>query len=391
MENQIRTRRYELDWLRVLAFSLLIFYHTGMFFVSWEWHVKNNQLSEAMELPMLFLSQWRMSLIFLVSGAGVYLAMGYRSSGTFLRDRLKRILVPLVFGMLFIVPPQVYFERLTQGYTGSYFSFYPSVFDFEPYPEGNFSWHHLWYLAYILVYSVILLPLLQLTRRKKLNFKKAKSWMLLLFPAIWLSIGEILLRERFDSTNALIDDWANHYLYVSIFILGFILVSSEQLQEKIRRIRWYSLSIGLMLLTLLYSGYWLQDKDILGLDLNFYWMIKSANRWMWIMAILGFAFRHLNFRSRYLKTANEMIYPFYILHQTVIVAIAYFLIDAPISIGAKFILIAGSTFILCFVLIKYVIMQVNWLCVPFGLKPAASKTDVNTAPAPFTPSTVTQA
>jgi hypothetical protein len=369
MEKQIKTRRYELDWLRVMAFSLLIFYHTGMFFVSWEWHVKNNVQSEALEVPMLFLSQWRMSLIFLVSGAGVYLAMRHRSAGAFAKDRLKRILVPLLVGMLLVVPPQVYFERLTQGYTYSYVSFWPTIFEFEPYPEGNFSWHHLWYLAYIFCYSLLLLPLLRFLRNAQFRFESVKGWMLLLLPALWLSVGEMLLRERFDSTHALVDDWANHYLYVSIFLMGFLVISSPVLQEKIRLLRRYSLGIALVLVTVLYTRYWLPDTDITGMELTFYWVLKSANRWCWLLAILGFALRHFQFKSNYLPLANEMVYPFYILHQTIIVAIGYFLRDLPWSVGSKFTFIVIATFLISFLLIRYVIMQVNWLRVPFGLKP----------------------
>ena len=368
MEHEIKTRRYELDWLRVLAFSLLIFYHTGMFFVSWEWHVKNNEMSESLEIPMMFLSQWRMSLIFLISGAGVYLAMGYRSAGVFVKDRFKRIFLPLVLGMLIIVPPQVYFERLTQGYTYNYLVFLSKVAEFEPYPEGNFSWHHLWYLAYIFCYSILFLPLLSYIRSRPINLDVSRGWMLLVLPSLWLSVGEIMLRERFDATNALIDDWANHFLYVSIFLIGFVIIASADLQGKIRRLRWYSLATSIVLLTILYTRYWLSDIDINGVELNFYWILKSGNRWCWLMTILGFAMQHLNVRSRYLRQANEMVYPFYILHQTVIVVIGYFVRDLSWSIAAKFSFIVMVTFAVCFLLIHFVIKPISWLRLPFGLK-----------------------
>lgn len=93
-----RVRHYEFDWLRIIAFGLLIFFHTGMLFVEWEWHNKNGEISSAIEWPMVFVGQWRMSLIFLISGAGIYFALGYRSGKTFVKDRLKRILIPLLVG-----------------------------------------------------------------------------------------------------------------------------------------------------------------------------------------------------------------------------------------------------------------------------------------------------
>ena len=373
MEKQVKIRRYEFDWLRVLAFSLLIFYHTGMFFVSWDWHLKNNQLSEVMEVPMAFLSQWRMSLIFLVSGVGVYFALGYRSAGTFAKDRLKRIFIPLLVGMLLIVPPQVYFERLTQGFSGSYWSFLPSIFEFEPYPEGNFSWHHLWYLAYIFTYSLVLLPLILYLRRTSLKLTWLKGWLLLILPAAWLSIGGILLNPHFPGTNALVDDWANHFLYISVFLIGFILMKVPALQERVRSIRWLSLAAALTTYLILYTFYWRNWVDIEGTELSLYLVLKQSNRWFWLMTILAFAMQHLNIKSKYLAQANEMVYPFYILHQTIIVAIGFYMKDLPLAVGTKFTVISLGTFILCFILVRYVIMPVSWLRVPFGLKPVKKK------------------
>ena len=383
MENQVKIRRYEFDWLRVLAFSLLIFYHTGMYFVSWDWHIKNNQLSQAMEIPMTFLSQWRMSLIFLVSGVGVYFALGYRRTSIFIKERVKRILVPLLVGMLLVVPPQVYFERVVQGYTGDYLDFFPSIFQFEPYPAGNFSWHHLWYLAYILHYSILLLPVLLYLRKSNIDLNSINKRFILLVPSIWLSVGAIFLNERFPGTNALFNDWANHYLYITVFLIGFILVKYPGLQEKIRCLRWYSLSLATGTVTILYTFYWLNWRDINGGELVLYFILKQSNRWFWLLAILGFAMQHLNINNKYLAQANEMVYPFYILHQTIIVALGYYLLNSPLPISVKFILISLGTFVLTFILVRYVIMPVKWLRLPFGLKPnsKAEKTNKTLIPA----------
>lgn len=369
MENQVKIRRYEFDWLRVLAFSLLIFYHTGMYFVSWDWHIKNPELSESLEVPMVFMNQWRMSLIFLISGVGVYFALGYRSAGTFARDRIKRVFVPLLVGMLLVVPPQVYYERVTQGMAGGYLSFYTSIFELVPYPAGNFSWHHLWYLAYIFCYSLLLLPLFLFFRIMHMNAGTIKNWMLLALPALWLSIGGIILNERFPATNALIDDWANHFLYISVFLIGFLLMKLPPLQAKVRILRWFSLGFALTTLSILYAFYWFKDTALNGLGLDVYYVLKQSNRWFWLMAILGFAMQHLNIKSRYLSKANEMVYPFYILHQTIIVALAFYLREVQWGIGFKFTFISLSTFLLCFLLTRYVIMPLNWLRAPFGLKP----------------------
>ena len=152
MDSSIR--RYDLDWLRVIVFGLLIFYHVGMFFVPWGWHVKNNSIYDWLRWPMLFLNQWRLPILFVISGMGTFYALGKRGMGKFMWERFLRLGIPLVVGMLLIVPPQVYVERLAEGqFTGSYWAFFSTIAFDGVYPEGNLSWHHLWFLPYLLVFS----------------------------------------------------------------------------------------------------------------------------------------------------------------------------------------------------------------------------------------------
>ena len=143
------TRRYDIDWLRVLVFGLLIFYHVGMFFVPWGWHIKNNIIYEWPMWPMRFLNQWRLPILFVISGMGTYYALNKRNGWQFAGERIKRLLVPLLFGMAVIVPVQVYAERVVNGqFNGSYFDFWPSQAFEGVYPVGNLSWHHLWFLPF---------------------------------------------------------------------------------------------------------------------------------------------------------------------------------------------------------------------------------------------------
>ena len=119
-----KERKYNIDWLRVIVFDLLILYHVGMIFVPWNYHIKNNITSEAFVIPMMFLNQWRLPLLFLISGMGTCYALSYKTGRTFLWQRTLRLLVPIIFGMLVLVPPQVYVERLSQGVKyNSYFDF----------------------------------------------------------------------------------------------------------------------------------------------------------------------------------------------------------------------------------------------------------------------------
>ncbi len=378
-------RHYYLDWLRVLAFGLLIFFHTGMFFVSWEWHIKNNQLSEWLELPMIFSSQWRMSQLFIISGAAVFFALRKRTGGSFAGERLKRILLPLAFGMFVVVPPQIYFERLTQGKAFSYWEFYPSVFQFQPYPEGSFSWHHLWYLAYIFVYSLIALPLFLYWKSGKADRMAGnvsrwmgKSWPLWL-PTLWLWLGDAWLEDRWPSSHDLLFDWANHFQYFSLFLFGYLLSWQPALGEAIQQRRKVSLTVGVTTLTILYAFFWIDWQEPEGIVDVLYGSIKFINMWAWLLIILGFGRALLNRDSAGLRYANEAVYPFYILHQTIIICLAYPVIHWNLPVGVKFGLISLGTFAVSWLLYEGLIRRFGLFRLLFGLKPKPTSHSVEAA------------
>jgi hypothetical protein len=143
----------------VLAFGLLVFYHAGLIFVDWGFHIRNNSVSDILKPPLLFLNQWRLPLLFFVSGAGTFFALGKRTGSVFVKERFVRLFIPLVFGILIIIPPQVYYERLSQhAFEGSYLQFYPHFYN-GLYPSGNFTWNHLWFIVYLFAFSLIAIPL----------------------------------------------------------------------------------------------------------------------------------------------------------------------------------------------------------------------------------------
>ncbi len=162
-QYEFKGRRYDLDWLRVLAFGVLILYHAGMFYVAdWGWHIKSDVTSETLQLFMRLVNPWRMPLLFLVSGAALWFAAKKISAVGLLRLRMVRLLPPLVFGMLVIIPPQIYYQIM--HYEGavfsSYLEFYPIYLDLgtelfpgHQSPVGLFSWTHLWFIPYLLIYT----------------------------------------------------------------------------------------------------------------------------------------------------------------------------------------------------------------------------------------------
>ena len=120
-------RLYYMDWLRVIAFSILIAFHSAEVFAEWNWWISNRERSDTISYILIFFKQWRMPLLFIISGAAVYLTLRRRHPAKFINDRIMRLLVPLIAGMLVVIPPQIYFIKKLDGYTGSFGEFYQTV------------------------------------------------------------------------------------------------------------------------------------------------------------------------------------------------------------------------------------------------------------------------
>lgn len=372
MKNKIR--RYDLDWLRVLVFGLLIFYHVGRFFVPWEWHINNNILYSELEYPMLFVNQWRLPILFVISGMGTRYALAYRSGATFRKERLIRLGLPLLIGMLIIVPPQVYVERIVSDhYAGSYVTYYFSDAFTGIYPNGNISWHHLWFLPYLLIYSLLLSPLFIYIRNNKNSIRSIYKIINYRFGlyifVIPLFLTEAFIAPIFPVTRALLDDWFAFTNFLLLFFYGYLLIATgDVFWRKVDDIKTYALGIGIVSFCLLM---WLgqQGNSVDNLYVHFTTaFIKVLNLWSWIITIFGFASKYLNRKSTILKYCNEAVYPFYILHQTVTIVIAYFLFDRNWSLWLKFTLLSVGTFLICWVIYEFIIRRSNLLRPLFGLK-----------------------
>jgi glucan biosynthesis protein C len=146
-------RKYYIDWIRVLAFFLLIFFHCAMPFVIYGWEVKNQEKSLGLSRLIWWMHQWRLPLLFFISGVGIYYSLKRRSVIAFAGERVVRLFIPLAFAMLLMIPLQVYFEKLQEGLIkGSYAKFYPTVWSFVPYPQGTLNWSHMWFVVDLLVF-----------------------------------------------------------------------------------------------------------------------------------------------------------------------------------------------------------------------------------------------
>jgi len=366
-------RRYDLDWLRVIVFALLIFYHVGMFFVPWGWHLKNNVIYDWLRWPMLFLNQWRLPILFVISGMGTYYALGKRSMGKFVWERFLRLGIPLVAGMILIVPPQVYFERLVEGqFSGSYWEYFTTVAFEGVYPEGNLSWHHLWFLPYLLVFSWILAPLFVYLRKHNTRFidwvKRMiqKTWGIYIF-VIPLYLAESLVEPFFPITHALVDDWFNFIFSIILFFYGFVLIATGNVfWETLKKVRSKALLLGIVGFTG-QAIIWLFFED--GYVIHFTEaLLKVTNIWSWILVLFAYAAQYLNKPSKGLAYANRGVYPFYILHQTVTICIAYYLMNLDWGLVPKAFILVVGTFGISWLIYDLIILRIPLLHPLFGLK-----------------------
>ena len=365
-------RRYDIDSVRVIAFGLLILYHVGEFF-TWDYHLNNSVLYEWLRYPMIFLNRWRMPLLFIISGMGTFFNVSKRNGVYFIKERLVRLLIPLVVGILLIIPPQVYFERLDAGqFTGNYLEFWPAMAYVGVYPTGNFSWHHLWFLPYLLLFSLILTPIFIyllkhpqawiICKTKSLSTGKFGLFILTIPLIFWF----VFLKPRFPSNHALVGDWFNVINYCTLFFYGFLMMTIKDAfwKNAIKNRRLY-LIIGIIAYTVFLC------LDIIG---NFPgWRvfsntIQAINVWTWILAILGFAAKYLNKPSRELSYANEAVYPFYILHQTVLITLGYYLKNIEICFFVKFSIMLIGTFGISWLIYEFCIRRYNWVRPLFGMK-----------------------
>ena len=377
MTNTVsNSRRADLDWLRVIAFGLLILYHAGMAWSGWSWHVTSPDSIDWLREVMRFLNRWRMPLIFVVSGAAVMLALGTRTPGSFVADRLKRLLLPLVFGMIVVVPPQVYLERLYRGqFTGSFLQWLPQAFH-GTYPGGNTSWHHLWFLAYVLVLTLVLLPFflwarsadgrLRLSRAARFTARTGLQWTMVL-P---LAASTLWLAPLSHNVNGLVGDWHGLVTYGALLLYGAFLFGSSDLLAALERQRFLSLALGVAAYATLYTVFiGGAVRPVIPADLRpAYALLSAVNTMAWLFAIVGFAHRHLVRRPAFLAEATEAVYPFYLLHQTVTVIAVYWLLTLGVPPVAGFFAAVLATFTGTWAIYAGLVRPWRWIRPLFGMK-----------------------
>jgi glucans biosynthesis protein C len=362
--NRSVDRRYDLDALRVLAVLLLIPFHSARVFDVFDpFYVKNPQTSDGLSWAVVaFLNPWHMPLLFVLAGTATWLALGHRGPKAYLGERTRRLLIPFLFGILVIVPPQGFLASRFRGSDASVGGFLGDYWtvegDLSGY-TGSFTPAHLWFIGYLFIFSLVALPLLARWRGRPLRAR----WLLFAMPLVLLAANEL------PAPN---DGPQNPWYSLALFVAGFLLVADQHAERAVQR-HWRPLLLAAaatMTTVLLVSSAGIDDRwgDGWLLPAGFA-LLEQVNTWIWVLVLLGAGRALLGAPVRGLRYAGEASFPFYVLHQTVIVAVAYVVVAWDLAVWQKFAIVCLAATALTLLLYEVAVRRTNptrWL---FGMRP----------------------
>ncbi len=373
MDSKVHTRYNYLDWLRVLGILFVFIYHTNRLYNVEDWAVKNNIWYPSAQVWNDFVTSFMMPLMFVISGASLFYALGKGRGGfgKFLKDKVLRLLVPLLVADLTHISIQDYLFAISHGmFHGSFFEFLPQY-----YHLGSLDWWrgaHLWYLMYLFLFSLILYPLLRWFKGGGQGFLSRLGGALAKTGVLYvLAFPLLLLYALVDSSSPIMSangGWP-YMMYLWFLLLGFLLVSDQRIQERVRQLRWVSLAVGLAMVAGYVTLYTLTpDKNTFSLAQALWGIMHVFGGWICILGIVGLGMQYLTARTPRLAYANEAVLPFYILHQTIIVVVGYFVLQWGLPDPLEWAVVAVISFGAILGCYEFLVRRWNGMRFLFGMK-----------------------
>ena len=368
MDAKTLQRRYDLDWLRVLGILLVFAFHSSRFYNVEDWNVKNNIWYPSVEVWVQFSASFMMPLMFVISGASLFYALGKSGFGKFVKGKVLRILVPLFVGALTHLSLQSYLWDKSHGlFSGSYFQYLPQYYPYSI----NWIGGHLWYLWYLFLFSLMLYPLLRWFKGNGRGLLSRLDGWLCKGAAVYILALPILLLYLLPSDFPFMTmngGWP-YLMYLFFLLWGFMLVADDRLQESICRLRWVSLSVGLILIAgfiIVYSQ--IADPDVMSPSLFLAGAMRTFGGWISVLAILGLGRQYLSASTSTLAYVNEAVLPFYIFHQTVLLAVGYFVLQWGLPDLLEWAVIVLISFVTIMTLYEFGVRRWNVMRFLFGMK-----------------------
>jgi glucans biosynthesis protein C len=363
-------RRYDLDALRVLAVLLLLPFHSARVFDVFDpFYVKNPDTSDGLSWAVVaFLNPWHMPLLFVLAGAATWLALGHRGSRAYVGERTRRLLIPFLLGILVVVPPQGFLAARYRGdhtsvtwFLGDYWTVEGDLSGYT----GSWTPAHLWFIGFLFVFSLVALPLFVRWRGRPLR----TGWLLFAMPLVLLAANEL------PAPN---DGPQNPFYSLGLFVAGFLLLADEATERAVHR-NWRPLLAAAAVTMATVLVVWSSGTDDGWadgslLDVGFS-LFEQVNTWIWVLALLGTGRALLGRPIRGLRYASEASFPFYVLHQTVIVAVAYVVVGWDLGVWPKFVTVCLAAFALTLLLYEVVVRRTNATRFLFGMKPKRSEAE----------------
>lgn len=363
-----KTRYSELDYLRVFLILAVFLHHVLMPFNGDDWHVMNQESSQLLDDIMVYFEQLRLPTLFFVAGAGSILLLQKVTIKAFIMSKFHRLFVPFIVGMLIVVPPQNYFENIHK---------FTSLIDGYQHLMLSFDANHLWFIEFLIVFMSFAIPVYwglnsYLGTRLLDCFERLITWRHGLFVlVILLSLVRNVSKWAAPSQDHSIENISVSFFLWMLFLLGMCCMSRPSIWRKLAEHRqtnlfWFALS------TVFFYGYYFGPdiKEHVSLEIRWqiWWLVCTWLTWSGLLVLVGYASACSNHTPKWLQKANELIFPFYILHQTVIVVLAFYIVQWPASIALKSLSLLFVGFLLCSVLC-YFVDRVAVLRYCFGLKP----------------------
>lgn len=370
MDNKAHTRVIYLDWLRVFGILLVFLFHSTRLYNFEDWNLKNEIWFPQVEIWISFSTTFMMPLMFVVSGASLYYALGKGGFPKYLKDKTLRLLVPLLVGALTHIAIQSYLWNSTHGeFSGSFLQFLPYYYRLD-----TIDWvgGHLWYLFYLFLFSIVLYPLLRWLKGAGSHvLARVDGWLCRTWVLYLLALPLLLLRLLPEDLPLMVENGGYPYLIYFFFLLyGFVIVSDQRLQDQIRHRRWLSLTLGMLLaagFSILY--YQIDNPDEMSPALLIAGLMRYFGGWICVLAFFGLGMQYLSMRKPWLDYANQAVLPFYILHQTVIQVIGFFVLQWGLPDVLEWVIVLLISFAAILGIYEFLVRRWNVMRFLFGMKP----------------------